>query len=122
VQHWADGGKTELGNLITLCGFHHRLVHEGGYGLKVTHDGLFVFTRPDGRRVAENGAKCFSGNKSARSLQAVPSLYLLNRDAGLAITRETARCQWHGESMDYSQAIEAMQLLEQRAVPQSPVS
>jgi hypothetical protein len=29
VKHWADGGETNLDNLITLCGFHHRLVHEG---------------------------------------------------------------------------------------------
>ena len=33
VKHWADGGETKLSNLVTLCGFHHRLVHEGGYGL-----------------------------------------------------------------------------------------
>jgi hypothetical protein len=28
LKHWADGGETKLDNLITLCGFHHRLVHE----------------------------------------------------------------------------------------------
>lgn len=62
VEHWADGGETKLGNLITLCSFHHRLVHEGGYGLTATDDGLFVFTRPDGTRVEPNGAHCFRGN------------------------------------------------------------
>ena len=51
IMHWANGGETKLENLITLCGFHHRLVHEGGYGLRRTDDGLFIFTRPDGRRV-----------------------------------------------------------------------
>ena len=24
IQHWADGGSTDLDNLILLCGFHHR--------------------------------------------------------------------------------------------------
>ena len=31
VKHWADGGETTLDNLILLCRFHHRLVHEGGW-------------------------------------------------------------------------------------------
>ena len=33
VRHWADGGETKLENLVLLCRFHHRLVHEEGYTL-----------------------------------------------------------------------------------------
>ncbi len=29
LQHWADGGSTNLDNLILLCRRHHRAVHEG---------------------------------------------------------------------------------------------
>jgi hypothetical protein len=110
VKHWADGGETKLANLVTLCGFHHRLVHEGGYELRATDDGVLVFTRPDGRRVEENGTQCFRGNNS-------DGLFVLNREAGLAITPDTGRCQWLGERMDYSTAIEAMHWLEQKAAP-----
>jgi hypothetical protein len=127
VKHWANGGETKLGNLVTLCGYHHRLVHEGGYGIRATDDGLFLFTRPDGRPVEANGAQCFRGNISPPS-QAYPGfdetlrLYLLNREAKLEITAETARCQWRGEGMDYSQAIEAMQFLVQKASARAVVT
>ena len=29
IQHWANGGETKMSNLVTLCRFHHRKVHEG---------------------------------------------------------------------------------------------
>jgi hypothetical protein len=56
ILHWANAGETKLDNLITLCSFHHELVHEGGFEITRTHDGVFVFTRPDGRRIAPNGS------------------------------------------------------------------
>ncbi len=125
IQHWADGGETKLSNLVTLCDFHHTLVHEGGYGLSKTDDGVFVFTRPDGRRVEENGANCFRGNivppRSAyRGFEDSLRDYLSKHAPGLAITRETARGQWRGETMDYSMAIESMQFLDSKAqVPEA---
>lgn len=33
VVHWADGGPTDLENLVLLCRRHHRMVHEGGWKL-----------------------------------------------------------------------------------------
>ena len=32
IRHWANGGATDSENLVTLCGFHHRLVHDGRLG------------------------------------------------------------------------------------------
>jgi len=29
IQHWEDGGPTELSNLVLLCPYHHRLHHRG---------------------------------------------------------------------------------------------
>ena len=34
LQHWAEGGPTDLANLALLCRRHHHLVHEGGYQLQ----------------------------------------------------------------------------------------
>jgi hypothetical protein len=29
IQHWEDGGATDLDNLVLLCPYHHRLHHRG---------------------------------------------------------------------------------------------
>ncbi len=34
IKEWAKGGETDLDNLILLCHFHHKLVHEHGWGVK----------------------------------------------------------------------------------------
>jgi len=31
LEFWSRGGSTDLGNLLPLCYYHHRLVHEGGW-------------------------------------------------------------------------------------------
>jgi hypothetical protein len=47
IRHWAHGGATSLDNLVLLCTRHHRLVHEGGYGL----DQHLRFYNRQGRRL-----------------------------------------------------------------------
>jgi hypothetical protein len=51
IEHWADGGPTDLDNLVHLCGHHHRLLHEGGYRITRTAGGGLVFHRRDGRPI-----------------------------------------------------------------------
>jgi hypothetical protein len=51
VHHWARGGRTDLDNLVEVCRFHHRLVHEGGWSMKLDRHGVATFTAPDGRTV-----------------------------------------------------------------------
>ena len=43
-----DGGGTDLVNLISLCRFHHGIVHRNGWGVRLSDDGWAIFTRPDG--------------------------------------------------------------------------
>ena len=54
IRHWADGGETRLSNLVTLCSYHHHLVHEGGYGVRVV-DGVIEFTSPGGQPIPASG-------------------------------------------------------------------
>ncbi|WP_156515754.1 HNH endonuclease signature motif containing protein, partial [Amycolatopsis regifaucium] len=46
IDHWADGGPTDLRNLTLLCGFHHRLIHHGDWQVRMAADGLPEFTPP----------------------------------------------------------------------------
>ena len=39
---------------MLLCRRHHRLVHEGGFGLEKISDGRIRFTRPDGRAIDDH--------------------------------------------------------------------
>jgi len=47
VIHWADGGPTNLDNLILLCGFHHRFLHQHRWTITLKDNGQFVFRKPD---------------------------------------------------------------------------
>ncbi len=49
LVHWSNGGPTDLDNLVTLCGYHHRLVHEAGWKIEGSPNGDLIFIRPDGR-------------------------------------------------------------------------
>jgi hypothetical protein len=36
IVHWADGGPTDIGNLVLLCTTHHDLVHHGRWTVRFT--------------------------------------------------------------------------------------
>ena len=49
IVHWVDGGLTNLDNLVTLCGRHHRAVHELGWTVSGDANGVLTFIGPHGR-------------------------------------------------------------------------
>ena len=64
IRHWSKGGETKLTNLILLCSRHHRLVHEGGYGVETPVANVFVFLDPLGPGGA-GGSSGYPGGWSA---------------------------------------------------------
>ncbi|UOX89584.1 HNH endonuclease [Amycolatopsis sp. FBCC-B4732] len=46
VRHWAEGGLTDLANLVLLCAHHHRLLHRSGWQVRIATDGLPEFLPP----------------------------------------------------------------------------
>jgi Domain of unknown function (DUF222)/HNH endonuclease len=99
IHHWARGGETKLSNLLLLCRSHHRLVHEGGFGVRQAPGGGTTFTRPDGRTIP-----AVPRNRRGRREE----LQRLNDHVGLEITMETAAARSAGERLDHDLGIEGL--------------
>jgi Domain of unknown function (DUF222)/HNH endonuclease len=48
IVWWERGGRTDLDNLLLLCTFHHKLVHEYGWAVSRAEDGTVRWSHPDG--------------------------------------------------------------------------
>jgi hypothetical protein len=94
IRHWINGGRTDLANLISLCPWHHKLVHDRGYLIAAPPGGTgtFAFYRPDGT-----------------PLPACPPLPGPEGPIGAAhdadITPGTIIPPWYGERLDLNHAI-----------------
>jgi hypothetical protein len=110
VQHWANGGKTELSNLVTLCRWHHRLVHEGGTGVRPRRGGGWQFFRPDGREFTPEGEDLHADYLGTE-------IESVHRAEGILITEETAATRWRGERMDFDHGVMLLCHKVQRALP-----
>ena len=102
VKHWAQGGETALSNLVLLCRFHHRAVHEGGIRIKVLESGTFQFIRQDGR--------VFDEVLKPMQLWEWRHLMESNLKRGVKIDADTVSTLWRGERMDYGLAIASLML------------
>jgi hypothetical protein len=113
VKHWAEGGETKASNLLLLCRFHHRLVHEGGIVIQRLDDGALRFVRPNGRAfdpVVQLPAMPMPGAPASWSLLAESQA-----KQGIHIDRGTAATLWRGERMDYGLAIQVLLQKVERA-------
>jgi hypothetical protein len=92
IQYWSNGGRTKLDNLVSLCKYHHMLVHERGYLIAAARDGTFAFYRPDGTALP-----------ACPALPAPDGAIEDRHDAD--ITPETILPPWYGERLDLDYAI-----------------
>jgi hypothetical protein len=100
IDHWAHGGPTELDNLVHLCRFHHRLVHEGGYTLERSgRRGELRFRRPDGRPLHHLPERRAGHPREVKHR---------NDRAGARIGPDTCASLWTGERLDLALAVDAL--------------
>jgi hypothetical protein len=87
---------------VLLCRRHHRLVHEGGFGVHVGAGNEIWFSYPSGDTLPATADGRFRGNAELVRVH--------NAEKGIEITPRTLPPNWGGEIMDYNYA---QQLLEQ---------
>jgi hypothetical protein len=108
IQHWAHGGRTELGNLVQLCRRHHRLLHEGGYTLERGSARRLVFRRPDGRPI--RGSRRLQGDQRQ----------LPRRSRGVGIHSETSTPHLYGDRFDLAYAVDVIAAADSRFADAGP--
>ena len=103
VEHWADGGQTRLPNLVLLCRFHHRAVHEEGFRVVTAEvEGQFRFLRPDGEPVPDQPPPaCWVGAPLAPTDARLAA-------AGISIGAHTATPDWYGEPLRLQNALDVL--------------
>ena len=97
IEHWSEGGATELSNLVLVCRWLHRLVHEGGFKVETREDGPRFSNRwgdeireaPEALAVSDDVLERFSNE-----LEGIDS--------------ETSFPLWDGARMDHGAAVEAI--------------
>src|ERR1700733_3055079 len=92
IQYWSHGGRTKLDNLVSLCKYHHMLVHERGYLIAAARDGTFAFYRSDGTAIPASPAL-------------PPADGTIEDWHDADITAETIIPPWYGERLDLDYAI-----------------
>jgi len=101
IVHRAEGGTNDVHNLTTLCWFHHRLVHEGGWSIeRHIGDGEVIAIRPSGDRMT--GAVPSIDDTDGDRVEE------LNAHHRLAIDARTVVPMWGGERLDLGWAVTSL--------------
>ena len=95
IHHWAKGGETKLSNLVQLCRFHHRQVHEGRVVIQILDDGAVRFVKPNGQSFDSTAPD------HTHPLSDWHQLVADHTQQGIKIDQNTAATRWRGEQMDY---------------------
>jgi hypothetical protein len=64
IVHWADGGPTDLENLVTLCSHHHQRVHARQWEATGNANGVLRFIGPSGRVMTSRPSPLWTRRKA----------------------------------------------------------
>jgi hypothetical protein len=98
VRPWWAGGRTDIDNLILICSYHHKVIHDHGYRIRRL-TGRWEFRRPDGTPIPASPAP-LTGNAEG--------LIEMHTRARLRIDRDTLTPNWDGERLDPEPILDAL--------------
>jgi len=101
IEHWAEGGKTDLENLTLACSYHHYMVHEGGFTVEGRAPDELVYRTPAGHEVRGCAPPELPEDP-------VAALMERNADEGLEIGPRTGEIDWWGEPLNAEWAVHAL--------------
>jgi hypothetical protein len=103
VRHRAKGGGNQVTNLVELCWFHHRLVHEGGWNVRFDANGDVLAIRPNGNVLPRpKSPKPCKGEEIRQE----------NRQFGLLIDPMTCIPRWYGDPLNLHEVVSGLVALE----------
>jgi hypothetical protein len=100
IEHWAQGGETDLENLCVLCTRHHVFVHEYGYRVELVDGDVLVYD-PKGRRVLQEGPRIAPSSVEAWNRMRA-------EHGGLGITAATNTPRWNGLPVQYELVVNGL--------------
>jgi len=105
IKHWADGGETKLDNLVELCRFHHRLLHEGGFIVRRAQDSELEFVAPTGKPLPRVPVLVPADDEAFST-----AWRCLQENAGVVAELPA----WEGGPIDYGWVIEDLMIARER--------
>ncbi len=100
IDHWLHGGRTSLDNLVMLCSFHHHLLHEGGFSIRLGTDGEVQVQAPGSelplwrRNVSDDVGGVVWENWWDHEVF-----------GNVRVNADTALPSWNGDPVDYDAAV-----------------
>jgi hypothetical protein len=91
VVYWSQGGRTNLDNLVLLCGRHHRLLHEGAFTIEALGRQRFRYRDADGTVL--DVAPAQQGERGELTIA-------YSAPDGRAIDPDTVTGRWDGTALD----------------------
>ncbi|MFN0253008.1 MAG: hypothetical protein ACKV2T_39405 [Kofleriaceae bacterium] len=98
MEHWANGGETSLENLVNVCSFHNRFVHEYGYRVELDEHQQPRFFDQRGRLVTEHAPR------TPLRWSGMATIVDAHRD--LDVSAETNEPHWDGHRRNYGWIID----------------